>query len=62
MIKEYIWICTLVSTIIAVLTFVLNFFIKKRKSFTSNSQIINNASSSEINQAGRDVKLNKDVK
>lgn len=62
MIKEYIWICTLVSTIIAVLTFVLNFFIKKRKSFTANSQIINNVSSSDINQAGRDVKLNKDVK
>ena len=62
MIKENIWICTLVSTVVAVLTFVLNFLIKKRNSSGGNSQIINNVSSSDINQAGGNIKLSKDVK
>lgn len=62
MIKENIWICTLISTIIAILTFVLNFIIKKRKNSSNNTQIINNISSSDINQAGGNIKLTKDVK
>ena len=61
MIKEYIWICTLVSTIIAVLTFVLNFFIKKRKSFTAKSQIINNVSSSSVVKAYNNIGLSSIV-
>lgn len=62
MIKENIWICTLISTIIAILTFVLNFIIKKRKNSSNNIQIINNISSSDINQAGGNIKLTNDVK
>lgn len=62
MIKENIWMCTLISTIIAILTFVLNFIIKKRKNSSNNTQIINNISSSDINQAGGNIKLTKDVK
>ena len=54
--------CTLISTIIAILTFVLNFIIKKRKNSSNNTQIINNISSSDINQAGGNIKLTKDVK
>lgn len=62
-IKENIWICTLVSAVVALLTFLLNFVFKRKKTSTG-TQMISNVSSSTINQAGRDINLNlnKDVK
>lgn len=60
-IKENIWICTLVSAVVALLTFLLNFVFKRRKTST-RTQMISNVSSSTINQAGGDINLNQDVK
>ena len=61
LIKEHIWLCTIITTILAILTFVLNFIIKKNKKHTNN-QTISNVTSSHINQAGGDINYNKDVK
>ena len=60
-IKENIWICTLVSTVVALLTFLLNFVFKRKKA-SAGTQIISNISSSTINQAGRDINLNQNAK
>lgn len=59
-IKENIWLCTIITTVLAILTFVLNFIIKKNKNHT-NTQTINNIASSQINQAGGDIDINKDA-
>ena len=59
-IKENIWLCTIITTVLAILTFVLNFIIKKNKNNT-NTQTINNISSSQINQAAGDININKDA-
>ena len=59
-IKENLWLCTIITTVLAILTFVLNFIIKKNKNHTNN-QTISNVTSSHINQAGGDIKYNKDV-
>lgn len=59
-IKENIWLCTIITTVLAILTFVLNFIIKKNKNHTNN-QTISNVTSSHINQAGGDINYNKDV-
>ena len=59
-IKENIWLCTIITTVLAILTFVLNFIIKKNKNHTNN-QTISNVTSSPINQAGGDINYNKDV-
>ena len=59
-IKENIWICTFVSALVALMTFLLNFVFKRRKASTK-TQIISNVTSSTINQAGRDINLNQDV-
>ena len=59
-IKENIWICTFVSALVALMTFLLNFVFKRRKTSTK-TQIISNVTSSTINQAGRDINLNQDV-
>lgn len=58
--KDNIWLCTIITTVLAILTFVLNFIIKKNKNHTNN-QTISNVTSSHINQAGGDINLNKDV-
>ena len=59
-IKENIWICTFISALVALMTFLLNFVFKRRKTSTK-TQIISNVTSSTINQAGRDINLNQDV-
>ena len=59
-IEDNIWFCTIITTILAILTFVINFIIKKNKG-TSNTQTISNVTSSQINQAGGNIKYNKDV-
>ena len=59
-IKENIWLCTIITTVLAILTFVLNFIIKKNKNNT-NTQTISNISSSQINQAAGDININKDA-
>ena len=58
--RDNIWICTIITTILAILTFVINFIIKKNKG-TSNTQTISNVTSSQINQAGGNINCNKDV-
>ena len=59
-IKENIWLCTIITTVLAILTFVLNFIIKKNKNHT-NTQTISNISSSQINQPAGDININKDA-
>ena len=57
--KDNIWLCTFISAVLAILTFVLNFIIKKNKG-TSNTQTISNVTSSQINQAGGNINCNKE--
>lgn len=58
--KDNVWLCTIITTILAILTFVINFIIKKNKG-TSNTQTISNVTSSQINQAGGNINTNKNV-
>lgn len=60
-IQGNIWLCTIITTVLAILTFVLNFIIKKNREQT-NTQTISNVTSSLINQAGGDINHNKDAK
>lgn len=60
-IQRNIWLCTIITTVLAILTFILNFIIKKNRDKTK-TQTICNISSSLINQAGGDINHNKDAK
>lgn len=53
--KENVWLCTYIMLGIALLTFLLNFVIKKHTS--EKSQSIKNVKESSVNQGGRDVTI-----
>lgn len=52
--KNHVWLCSYVVMGLAVLTFLLNFIIKKSKH--QKEQTIKNVKNSTVNQAGGDIK------
>ncbi len=53
--KENVWLCTYIMLGIALLTFFLNFVIRKQAS--GKSQSIKNVKGSSVNQGGRDITI-----
>lgn len=56
---SHVWLCTYVIAGFAIITFVLNFILKKEKAEKNNSQRVNRITNSTIYQAGRDVVIGK---
>lgn len=58
--QTHVWLCTYIIAALAILTFTLNFILKKVKAGNNHIQKVNGVNSS-IYQAGRDVIIGKDA-
>lgn len=57
---SHVWLCTYVIAFLAIMTFVLNFIVKKVKAGKNHSQKANKITNSTIYQAGRDIVIEKE--
>lgn len=55
--QSHVALCTWAIALCAILTFVFNFVLKKRKTKDKLSQNISNVHNSTINQSGRDITI-----
>lgn len=58
-IRENIWVCTAITCLVGILTFVLNFIIKKRREPNNMDMKIGDVKNSTVNQAGRNIIIGK---
>ncbi|MBQ6226479.1 MAG: hypothetical protein IJJ73_09300 [Bacteroidaceae bacterium] len=57
--QGHVWLCTYIIAGLAIMTFVLNFILKKQNAGKNHSQKANKITNSTIYQAGRDVIISK---
>lgn len=55
--QGHVWLCTYIIAGLAIMTFVLNFILKKQNAGKNHSQKINKITNSTFYQAGRDVNI-----
>lgn len=58
--QTHAWLCAYITAGLAILTFVLNYLVKKAKAGKNHSQSVNRVKKSRVNQAGRDIVIGKD--
>lgn len=59
-IKDNIWVCTAITCLVGILTFVLNFIVKKKREPDNVDMKMGDVSNSTVNQARGDIIFGKD--